>query len=180
MKYNLGLFHGRFEHIHKGHQEIIDQMLKECQKVILLVGNCQAQRTRKNPFTILERIELINKVYGKRKNLFVGFFPDRPKVPKTKKEYSEWGDWIISFCKYYGFKVPNVVYSGEEAKTDWLYSKYKIKKIKVSRKEIPISSTKIKELFKKNEIMEWKDITDKKIHPDYNRLRKIFLSSKLK
>ncbi len=180
MKYNLGLFHGRFEHIHKGHQRIIDQMLKECKQAVVLIGNCQAQRTKKNPFTILERLELINKIYGKQKNLFIGFFPDRPNVPKTKKEYLEWGGWIISFCKYYGFNVPNVIYSGEEAKTEWLYSRYKPKLVKISRKEVPISATKIKEILQKNKKKDWKEITDKRIHSDYNRLRKIVLSSKNK
>ena len=90
MKYNIGLFHGRFEHVHKGHQKIIDRMLKECKKSIILVGNCQALRTERNPFTILERINLIKKIYGNKNNLIIGFFPDLPNVPKSKKEYENW------------------------------------------------------------------------------------------
>jgi len=176
MKYNLGLFHGRFEHIHKGHQKIINQMLKECKKCVLLVGNCQALRTEKNPFTILERINLIRKVYKNKKNFIVGFFPDLPYVPKTRKQYEKWGDWILGFCNYYAGASPNVVYSGDEAKTELLYGKKKIKLVKIPREELPISATKIKDLLKQNKKTEWKSITDKKIHSEYNKLRKIVLS----
>jgi len=175
-KYKLGLFHGRFEHIHKGHQKIIDQMLDECEQAVLLIGNCQAQRTAKNPFTILERINLVKKIYGNKKNLLIGFFPDLPEVPKTKKDYEKWGDWIISFCKYYVNDIPDVVYSGSEAKTEWLYAKYKIKLAKIQREELPISATKTKDLLKENNKDEWETIADKKIHSEYDRLRNIVLS----
>jgi len=178
MKYKLGLFHGRFEHIHKGHQKIIDKMLKDCSKCVLLVGNCQALRTEKNPFTILERINLIKKVYGNKKNLVIGFFPDLPNIPNTKKEYEKWGDWILGFCDYYANNSPVVVYSGDEAKTEWLYGKKRIKLVKVPREELPVSATKIKDLLKQNKKEEWKSITDKKIHSEYNKLRKIVLSIK--
>lgn len=178
MKYNLGLFHGRFEHIHKGHQKIIDRMLKECKKSVLLVGNCQALRTEKNPFTIIERINLIKKIYGNKRNVILGFFPDLPNVPKSKKEYKEWGDWILSFCEYHSGSFPNVVYSGDEAKTELLYGKKKIKLIKIPREELLISATKIKDLLRQNKRKEWNSITDKKIHSEYDRLRKIVLSIK--
>lgn len=178
MKYKLGLFHGRFEHIHKGHQKIIDRMLQECEKSILLVGNSQAYGTQKNPFDVLERIKLIKKIYGNKRNLIIGFFPDLSNIPQTKKEYEKWGQWILGFCEYYTGKLPNVVYSGDEAKTEWLYGKRKIKKIKISREEMQISATKIKNLLKQNKKEEWKSITDKKIHSEYNNLREIVLSMK--
>ena len=176
MKYNIGLFHGRFEHVHKGHQKIIDRMLKECKKSIILVGNCQALRTEKNPFTILERINLIKKIYGNKNNLIIGFFPDLPNVPKSKKEYENWGDWILGFCDYYSGSTPNIVYSGDEAKTEWLYGKKRIRLIKIPRQELPISATKTKDLLKQGKKEEWKSITDNKIHSDYDKLRKIVLS----
>jgi len=176
MKYELGLLHGRFEHIHKGHQKIIDRMLKECKKCVLLVGNCQALRTKKNPFTILERISLIKKIYGNKKNLIIGFFPDLPNVPKVRKEYERWGEWILGFCNYYTGSSPNAVYSGDEAKTGWLYRRKKIKLIKIPREELPISATKIKDLLKQNKKEDWKSITNNKIHSEYDKLRKIVLS----
>jgi len=161
-KYKLGLFHGRFQHIHKGHQKIIDQMLKECEKSVLLIGNSQALRTEKDPFTVLERIDLIKRIYGNKKNLIVGFFPDLPYIPKTRKEYEKWGAWILGFCNYYAGTWPNVVYCGNDTKIEWLYKKKKIKPIKVPRKDLPISATKIRELLKKNKKEEWMKFTDKK------------------
>lgn len=179
MKYNLGLFHGRFQHIHKGHQKIIDSMLNECEKGLLLVGNCQVLRTEKNPFNILERVDLIKKIYGNEGNFVIGFFPDLPYIPKTKEEYEEWGNWILDFCRYYTNSVPDAVYSGNGAKTEWLYRKYKLDLIKISREELPISATNIRDLLRDNKKEEWKKMTDEKIHSEYNKLKEIIsLSNK--
>ena len=93
-KHKFGLFHGRFQHIQLGHQRIIDKMLLECQEAILLIGECQSYGSERNPFNILDRIDLIKRIYGNNKRLKIGFFPDLHDVPKTEKEYSEWGDWM--------------------------------------------------------------------------------------
>lgn len=176
-KYNIGLFHGRFEHIHKGHQKVLKIMFKECKKVVLLIGNSQAYGTYKDPFNVLERVELIKKIYGNKKNFIIGFFPDLKDIPRTKEEYARWGEWILSFCRYYSNgKIPDIVYSGGEAKTELLYGKKKIKIKKIPREELPISATETKELLRKDKKEDWKLITDERIHSEYNRLRRIVLS----
>ena len=38
-KYKFGLFHGRFQHVHVGHQKIVDKMLSECRKQFYLLVN---------------------------------------------------------------------------------------------------------------------------------------------
>jgi len=179
-KYQLGLFHGRFQHIHLGHQKIIDQMLDECEQGVLLVGNCQAQRTARNPFTVLERLNLIKRVYGDRKDLIIGYFPDLPKAPETEEEYSQWGDWILEFAKFWTNRLPNVVYGGDETKLEWLYKNHlgKIELVKVRRKELLISATDLKELIRQNKEDEWKNSVDPKLHDQYQRLREIVSSSR--
>ncbi len=54
-----GLFIGRFQPFHNGHLKAIEYILKECDEVIVLVGSSQACYDVENPFTVGERIEMI-------------------------------------------------------------------------------------------------------------------------
>ncbi|HNZ86688.1 MAG TPA: hypothetical protein PLD95_03680 [bacterium] len=170
-KYKFGLFHGRFQHVHVGHQKIVDKMLSECREAILLVGECQSYGSKRNPFNILDRIYLIKQIYGDNKRLKIGFFPDPHNTPKTEREYSEWGNWIISFCQFYTGKIPDVVYGGSETKLEWIYINYKIGFEKVDRDDI--SATQLREYLLRGNISAWQKITDPKIHSCFQYLRKI-------
>jgi len=170
-KHKFGLFHGRFQHIQLGHQRIVDKMLSECEEAILLVGECQSYGSERNPFNILDRIDLIKRIYGGNKWLKIGFFPDLHIVPKTEKEYGEWGDWIISFCQFYAGKNPDVVYGGSETKLEWIYKNHKIKFEKIDRDGI--NATQLREYLLKGNKSAWQKITDPKIHSRFSYLRKI-------
>lgn len=63
MKYDLTVFIGRFQPLHLGHQAVIDRALSFSKKVLILVGSANASRSPRNPFTVGERMELINSVY---------------------------------------------------------------------------------------------------------------------
>lgn len=167
--YKVGLFHGRFQHIHLGHQKIIDKMLLDCQEVILLIGECQAYGSERNPFNILDRINLIKTIYNKK--LRIGFFPDLHKVPKTEEEYSGWGDWIISFCRFFTGRYPDVVYGGNEIKMEWIYKNYTISFEKMDRDDL--SATHLREYLLQENKSAWENITDPKIHSWFSKLRKI-------
>lgn len=183
-KFDLGLYTGRFNPIHKGHQSIIDRMLTECDTALILVGNCQAQRTKENPLNVLERVSLIKKIYGENKRVIIGFYPDLPNKPETpdysaltKQEAKIWGDWILSFCKYYAKKRPNAVYSGSEAKIELFYPDELITKIKIDNSLIKISATKLKEFLLQDKKGEWEKWVSDKISGDYELIRKAVLES---
>lgn len=61
--YDLLVFIGRFQPLHKGHQEVIDRALTLSKKVLVLVGSANAPRTLRNPFTYEERSNLIRMIY---------------------------------------------------------------------------------------------------------------------
>lgn len=170
-KYKFGLFHGRFQHIHNGHQKIIEKMLSECQEAVLLIGECHSYGSKRNPFNILDRIDLIKRIYGNNKRLKIGFFPDLHNVPRTEREYNGWGDWIISFCKFYTDKIPDVVYGGSETRLEWIYKDHKIRFEKVDRNDI--SATLLRSHLTKGNKSAWQKVTDPKIHSRFSYLRKI-------
>ena len=55
-----GLMMGRFQPFHLGHMDLIKQILKECDEVIILVTSSQFNYMEKDPFTAGERIEMIH------------------------------------------------------------------------------------------------------------------------
>lgn len=61
--YDLLVFIGRFQPLHRGHQEVIEKAQKLSKQVLLLVGSSFAPRTLRNPLTYQERADLIHSIY---------------------------------------------------------------------------------------------------------------------
>ena len=53
----------RLQPLHKGHKKIIDLMLKENDKAILVIGSKDAQD--ENPYSFKERLKMVHQVYQK-------------------------------------------------------------------------------------------------------------------
>jgi bifunctional NMN adenylyltransferase/nudix hydrolase len=63
-KYDYLVFIGRFQPLHIGHLEVIDRARELADKVIILVGSSFQPRTPKNPFTYVERRNMIQEALG--------------------------------------------------------------------------------------------------------------------
>lgn len=59
MKTALGVFIGAFQPFHIGHLEIVKTALKECDKLLVVVEDANAERSVDLPFTYAERREMI-------------------------------------------------------------------------------------------------------------------------
>ena len=55
-----GLMMGRFQPFHKGHLELVKQILDQCDEVIIAITSAQFNYLEKDPFTAGERIEMIH------------------------------------------------------------------------------------------------------------------------
>jgi len=55
------LFPGRFQPFHKGHLNVVKDLLREYDEVVILIGSAQEGFTCRNPFTAGERLEMIDK-----------------------------------------------------------------------------------------------------------------------
>ena len=56
-----GLFVGRFQPFHLGHLKAIEWILERCEKVTVVIGSSLESSTQRNPFTLEERKEMIEK-----------------------------------------------------------------------------------------------------------------------
>ena len=63
-KYSYTVYIGRFQPLHLGHLDTIVSALQQSDKVIIVLGSANSPRTIKTPFTIKERIEMIQSCFN--------------------------------------------------------------------------------------------------------------------
>jgi len=59
----LTCYIGRFSLWHNGHAEVALAALRKSKKVLIIIGSTKQPRTTKNPWTVLERAEMISRWY---------------------------------------------------------------------------------------------------------------------
>lgn len=94
-KFDTLVFIGRFQPFHNGHKAVIDQALSHAKQVIVIVGSSHQARSTKNPFTFVERAEMIRSVYPNEENLIIASVMDYPYddnawVSATQKQVSHY------------------------------------------------------------------------------------------
>jgi nicotinamide-nucleotide adenylyltransferase len=63
-----GLYIGRFQPYHLGHQAVINKISNEVDEIIIVIGSAQFSHTQENPFTAGERLDMIHESLGNLKN----------------------------------------------------------------------------------------------------------------
>jgi nicotinamide-nucleotide adenylyltransferase len=61
-----GLYVGRFQPFHKGHERVVDDIADDVDEVVVAVGSAQKSHTLRNPFTAGERVSMITKALEDR------------------------------------------------------------------------------------------------------------------
>lgn len=145
------LFIGRFQPFHNGHLYVIQQILKENDRVIIVIGSAEKNYLPDNPLTAGERFDLIDKALKEA------------KIPAEKycivpvrnvNNYAIWVNHINTYVPpytkiYTGSKIVKACYN---AKYNKIYSKPEV--IQVKRNKIRISATTIREAIIKNKKWE--------------------------
>ncbi|MHB8118158.1 MAG: nicotinamide-nucleotide adenylyltransferase [Methanothrix sp.] len=54
-----GLYIGRFQPYHLGHQAVLEKIVEEVDEIVIVIGSAQESHTPENPFTGGERMEMI-------------------------------------------------------------------------------------------------------------------------
>ena len=61
-----GLYVGRFQPFHRGHEMVVDEISDDVDEVVVAVGSAQMSHTLRNPFTAGERVSMITKTLEDR------------------------------------------------------------------------------------------------------------------
>jgi bifunctional NMN adenylyltransferase/nudix hydrolase len=59
----IGVFIGRFQPFHVGHEHVVSEALKQVDKLLILIGSAGAARSDRNPWTFDERREMIRRCF---------------------------------------------------------------------------------------------------------------------
>ncbi len=144
-KYKTGLVLGRFQTFHKGHEYIINKALEICDKVLVFIGSSDKSGTIENPFSYELREKIIKKIY-------------KDEIVENRK-------------------VDCIVY-GEESKCKSWFSE-KIKKsvnfIVISRDDIKINASTLREYMRKNDFESWKKFVNEKNWSEFGKMREILI-----
>ena len=99
-----GIMIGRFQPVHKGHVEVIKQILQEVDELIIGIGSSQEGYTFENPFTAEERMLMLEKALEEakvdRSRVHIVLIPD---IHDDKR----WVPHVVSLSPEF-----SVVYSG--------------------------------------------------------------------
>ena len=174
-KYKTGLVLGRFQTFHKGHEYIINKALEICDKVLVFIGSSDESGTIENPFSYELREKLIKKIYGNEiveKKLVISPLADLGAGNVTK-----WGDYLFFEAEKILGKVDCIVY-GEESKCKSWFSE-KIKKsvdfIIISRDDIKINASTLRNYMKENDFESWKKFVNEKNWGEFGKMREILI-----
>ena len=136
----VGLVHGRFQPFHNGHKFLVDKMLSECDKAVILIGSATKEDI-KNPFTLEQRINMIKEVFNDNQKLKIGanIDLDEPHSPDA-----QWDIVFASCVLTLTGHLPTDVYGGDQYSVPW--DRVKVEIHKFDRFE-GISATQVRELM---------------------------------
>jgi len=143
-----GLFIGRFQPFHLGHLSDIKNAFKEVDELVIGIGSSNEKHTKENPFTVGERIEMIDLVLTANKISNYIVFPI-PDFGNDKK----WAEHIENLVPKF-----DVVFTGNKWTERCFEGKYKVKRVNMLE---GISSTIIRNRMLKN--MDWRSLVPKEV-----------------
>lgn len=176
-KYRCGLYIGRFQPIHVGHESIIRRMLDECKQIIIVIGSAQESGTEKNPFTFEQRADLImNVFYRECLNGRVSILPLRDRYQPAND--ASWGDYVFQNVWDVTHIVPDVVYEGEEAERNNWYDNQNVEVVRVPRTDIPVSATFVREAIKNGPSVSEHMLLPRAIRYRVKEMREVIINAK--
>jgi len=104
----------RMQGFHNGHFNLIAEMLRNNDVVIIGLGSTQIQRVMNNPYTPAERTEMVHKVFGKTKKIKIVPLIDLGAVRKE-----DWVNYCMNEIDKRQLPQPTRYYGGCKTDISW-------------------------------------------------------------
>lgn len=143
----------RLQPLHNGHKKIIDTMLTENERIILLIGSMNA-KDEKNPYSFETRVQMVKTIYQKE-------ISEQKLIVKGIKDINNPPKWVDYVKKHLPFDV-STYYCGTGQDAD-LFKENNFKIKLFCRKNLPVSGTQIRNKIKTNDL-SWKQDVPHSIH----------------
>jgi cytidyltransferase-like protein len=172
--FKTGLIVGRFQHIHIGHEKLINIGLSLCDKLVIFVTYSDNKETKKNPYSIEYRTGLLNIIYEKEiKENKIVIYPFKDINLEDGLSHL-WGQSIIdTYIKHVNNRPECIIY-GKDKNINKCFPPHivsNITEIFVDRITLEISATKMREYLLNDDYENWKKYANSKIHKEYNTIR---------
>lgn len=174
--FDLAMFCGRFQHIHIGHEHVINTGLSIADRVLIMVGSSQESGSLRNPFDVQTRMEMIREIYP-QKNVII-----KPLADLTNEDdiTFDWGRYVLNNVRRSVQKKPELfIYGNDESRSRW-FDPEDIKdttEVIISRSKIDISATRMRDFMVKDDIDSWLSFSNPRLHKHYDHLRRELLST---
>lgn len=170
-----GLFVGRFQPFHMGHLNVVEEILKEVDELIIVVGSAQYSHRMDNPFTTGERLIMIRKALDEAgindRRIWIVPVPD-------VHIHMVWVSAVEGYTPRF-----DVVYSNEPlTRRLFMEAGYEVKSIRYHKRNV-YSATEIRERMLKGE--NWEELVPKSVAEfikeigGVERLKDLFKSDKV-
>lgn len=179
--FKTGVILGRFQHIHIGHEKLINLGISNCEKLLILVGSSNLKNEIRNPFDSDYRIKLIEKIYKEEINSGRIIVKKINDISNENDLTPEWGRYVIKTSEEYLKEKLECIIYGKDKNIFKCFDKEDVKdlsEILVDRKVLEISATKMREYLMLDDNKNWKKYANPKIHSEYKNLRNIINSIK--
>lgn len=98
MKKQFGIYMGRFQPFHLGHQSVVSEIIADGLIPIIVLGSCNVHNA-KNPLTNIRRMDIIRSVYP------------HMIIKLTDDNYDSWDNWLDGVEKQLdGYKEVSTIY----------------------------------------------------------------------
>ncbi|MCX8074857.1 MAG: adenylyltransferase/cytidyltransferase family protein [Clostridia bacterium] len=181
--FKSGVIVGRFQHIHIGHEKLINIGLSLCEKLVIFVGSAQEENTIRNPFDIDVRMSILNEVlkeYVLNGQVAIYTLDD---LTNEKDLTPKWGKYVLKKFESIQNCTPNCIIYGKDKDIRKCFLEEdtnSITEIYVDRKSLEISATDIRKMLIDGDESSWKRYVNPKIYHRYNELRDIIVNIKNK
>jgi len=162
---NRGLFIGRFQPFHIGHLRDIINALKDVDELVIGIGSSNEKHTKYNPFSIEERIEMIDLVLPNNNISNYTIFPI-PDFHDDKK----WVEHVETLVPEF-----DIVYTGNKWTERCFKRKYKVKRVNMLK---GVSSTIIRNKILDNK--DWQSLVPKEVIGYISKIRGVDRVKKIK
>lgn len=172
-QFDTGVIVGRFQHIHIGHEKLINIGLDLCNTLIVFVSSANKCNIR-NPFDVNTRIDLMKKIYESEINENRLIIRPLNDITDETDLTHAWGEFVVKECEKILNKKLDVIIYGKDKNINKCFSPGLVEgitEIFVDRKTIEISATKMREYLLNDDKNNWSKYTNKKIHDQYDFLK---------
>lgn len=172
--FKTGLIVGRFQHVHKGHEKLINIGLSLCDKLVIFVTYSDNKETVKNPYDVEYRIKLLKIIYEneiKEDKIVIYPFKD---INFEDGISHLWGQSVIDkYIELTNLRPECIIY-GKDKNINKCFPPHivsNITEIFVDRMSLEISATKMREYLLNDDFESWKNYANSKIHKEYTTIR---------